>query len=504
MWRMTHVSAPVSPRRHRDFVLVGLVAIGVMAAYVAVERGEIVTWDGQSMASVGQNLLQHHSLKECCNAYGAFPKDPGPYAKFGIGFSLLLAPLWHFQLSTNPNNAVWLGLANPLLLTATTVVILKTGRVLGWRRSSATLAALAFALLTMAPLYSTEFFAEPGVTFGAALLMLGFALWEQRRASGPFVIGLGTAIAILFRPDSIILIGPVVPLMVLFRSRDDLVATWRAWAPRVGLPIGLAVGWTLYFDELRYGNPFQVGYSRFYDTQGFSTPVFRGVALLMVSPGKSFFVYSPILLGAIPGIVWLARRGMPLAVVIVAMCTLRVVFYARWWTPQGGNSWGPRFLLPLCAVLAIPLGVVFEHLHGLGRRERRAAIGALGVLTAASVAVELSSLLVSYKDMFLVIYNVNAFPVRLHAAVIRQREHRYFWTFGGNQVVWNLRHIGSTQVHSPLHWFHNGATAFGVGMLALAVICCACAVAVAFGSDRPDGGGATTRDGADAPRPGER
>jgi hypothetical protein len=378
------------------------------------------------------------------------------------------------------------------------VVILKTGRVLGWRRSSATLAALAFALLTMAPLYSTEFFAEPGVTFGAALLMLGFARWDQRFASGPFVIGLGTAVAILFRPDSIILFGPIIPLMVLFRSRAELLATWRSWVLQVGIPIGLAVGWTLYYDQLRYGNPFQVGYDRFYDSQGFSTPVLRGVGLLMLSPGKSFFVYSPILLAAIPGIVWLARRRMPLAVVIVAMCVLRIAFYARWWTPQGGNSWGPRFLLPLCAVLAVPLGVVFERLHGLGRRARRSVIPALAVLTVASVAVELSSLLVSYKDMFLVIYNVNAVPVRLHAAVIRQREHRYFWTFGGNQVVWNLRHIGSTQVHSPLHWFQNGATAFGVGMVALAVIACAGAVAVAFLSDRPAGGGSPKRDGADA------
>ena len=148
------------------------------------------------MASVAQNLLRHGSLKECCRRAGK-----GPYAVTGIGWRCSV-PLWHFQLQSNRNGALWLGLANPLLLTATTVVIAKTGLVLGWRRSSAVLAALAFALLTMAPLYSTEFFSEPGVTFGSSLLMLGFVVWQQRVARGALLIGVGTAVAILFRPDS--------------------------------------------------------------------------------------------------------------------------------------------------------------------------------------------------------------------------------------------------------------------------------------------------------------
>ena len=44
--------------------------------------------------------------------------------------------------------------------------------------------------------------------------------------------------------------------MVLFHNNDHLIAT----AHRV--PIGLALAWTLFYDNLRYGNPFQVGYGR--------------------------------------------------------------------------------------------------------------------------------------------------------------------------------------------------------------------------------------------------
>jgi hypothetical protein len=474
---------PPPARARRDLVLLALVAIGVMAAYLAVQRAELDSFDGRAMASVAQNLIQHGSFKECCNAFGAYPADPGPYAKAGIGFSLVLAPLWHFQLQSNPNGAIWLALANPVLLTATTVVVAKTGLVLGWRRSSAVLAALAFALLTMAPLYSAAFFAEPGVTLGSALVMLGFVVWPQRIARGALLIGIGTAVAILFRPDSIVLLGPVVPLMALFHSRRALATTWRSWLPRLAVPIGLVLAWTLYYDYLRYGKLFQTGYSGVYDKAGFSTPLGHGLALLLWSPGKSFFVYSPILIAALPGLVWLARRRGPLAVVVVAMFVLRTVFYARWYTPVGGDSWGPRFLLPLCAVLAIPLGETLEHIHELRNHARTAAIGALGALAATSGVVQLSSVLVSYREVFAALGNVHDVPRALRTATVDERVHRYLWTFGDNHIVWNLHHIGSTGT-SPPYWFDHGATAFGVGAIALAVVMCAAAIGIASLSDR--------------------
>jgi hypothetical protein len=482
--RRPRASRRHSSARRRDTVALSLLAIGVMAVYLAIQRGVVDIWDGQAMASVGRNLLQHGSLKECCQAFGAFPKDPGPYAKFGVGYSLLLAPLWHFQLRSNPGGALWLGLANPLLLTATAVVIAKTGLVLGWRRSSAVLAALAFALLTMAPLYSTEFFADPGVTFGSAVVVLGFALWDERAATSAFLIGSGTAVAILFRPDSIIIFGPIVPLLFLFRGRNDQFAKWRAWAAWLVVPIGLALGWTLYYDWLRFGNPFQVGYSGYYDTQGFSTPLPRGVALLLWSPGKSFFAFSPILIAAIPGMIYLWRRRAPFAFVVATMFVLRVAFYARWWTPEGGNSWGPRFLLPLCAVAAIPLGEAIEHAYELRDRARRAALWGFGALTAASIVVELSSLLVSYRLIFTGIDDIKTLPPSIQLAVFNQREHHYKWSLGGNQIVWNLRHLGSTHMPTPLYWFRGGASAFGVGMLVLAALACTGAITIAAVSDR--------------------
>jgi hypothetical protein len=472
-------AGPVRP----DHVLLACLAVGVLAAYLVVQRGVIDSWDGAAMASVGKNLLQHGSLKECCQAFGAYPKDPGPYSKYGIGYSLALAPLWHFQIASNPDGALWLGLANPLLLAATTVVIARTGMELAWRTTTVALTALAFALLTSAPIYSAQFFSEPGVAFGSSVMMLGFVLAPRRATTSAALIGIGTGIAILFRPDSIVLLGPIVAGMTLFRWRA-LLATWRSFVLGTAVPIGLAVGWTLFYDNLRYGKPFQFGYSGYYDPNGFSTPLMRGVSVLLWSPGKSFFVYAPILVAAVPGLVLLARRRPPLAVCITAMFFIRVAFYARWWTPEGGNAWGPRFLFPLCAVLALALGEAIDYLPALTRRARQAAIGVLALLAAASVVVQLASLLVSYRAMYAYIFDVRHLPAALQEPTFANRERRSKWTFSDGHVMWNLRHIGSRTVQMPLYWFHGGATRFGIGMLAVAALMCACAVRVAVVSDR--------------------
>ena len=475
-WDRSRVAA------RRDRTLLALVGMGAFAVYLAIERGRIDGWDGQVMASVGQNLLQHHSIKECCNAYGAFPLDPGPYSKFGIGYSLILAPLWHFQLARDPTGATWLGVANPLLLAATAVVLTKTGLLLGWRRSTAVLIALAFAFLTMSPLYSTTFFSEPGVTFATALAMLGVVVWDQRGPPGAPIVGLAIAIAIVFRADSIVLLGVIVPMLALFKSREALRTTWRSWTMPLAAPLVAAVAWTLWYDWLRYRNPLQVGYSGAYDSLGFSHPLVHGAALLLVSPGKSLFVYAPILIAAIPGLVFLARRRQPLTVVILVVFAARVLFYARWYTPEGGDSWGPRFLLPVCALLAIPLGETFERVLRLRRPARTRALGAIALAALASVVVQLASVLVSYRDVFV----PRRPPFDAHA---------YHWTFGGqNHIVWNLQHIGSRQVSMPLYWFQHGATVFGVSMLVVGALMCAAATELAFVADRSARAGGERRE----------
>jgi hypothetical protein len=469
-------------------LLLALLAGGVFALYLALEQGRIPSWDGRAIASVGQSLYLHGSVKECCNAFRAFPLDHLQYSKYGIGLSLLLAPLWGLQLHTHPNGATWLGLANPLLLVGTTVLIAKTGLALRWRTSTAVLSALAFALLTMAPMYSTEFFAEPGVTFGATLALYGFVEWPRESTRAGLLVGLGVAIAVVFRADSLLLVTPIVPALALHGGFRVPRAIWLRRIAGLAVPIGAAVAWTLAYDRIRFGNPLSFGYNGPYDRLGFSTPLLHGIAVLLWSPGKSLFVYSPILLVALPGLWFLARTHRPVAIAVVLLCVVRVCFVARWWTPEGGEAWGPRFLLPLCALLAIPLGAAIERLRRTDGAVRVAAVAAVCGLVAASVVVQFASVAVPYQAVFGSIFDVRSVPVPLRHATEDARYRRYIWTFGGNHVVWNLEHLAS-QRWADLYWFRHGPTVFGVAMLLLAAAGCVAAVVLALRFD----------DGMDAP-----
>jgi hypothetical protein len=457
-------------------LLLTVLAIGVLAAYLAIQRGRIVSWDGRSMASVGQSLYRHGSVAQCCHAFRAFPADHLKYSKFGIGLSLLLAPLWGPQLHTHPNGAIWLGLANPCLLVATTLVIAKTALTLGWRRSTAVPVALAFALLTMAPNYSTEFFAEPGVAFGTALAVWGYVVWSEHATRGALLVGVGVAVAVLFRADSMMLVAPIVPMLALTGRVRERIPIWRRWLFALGVPIAAAIGWTLAYDQLRFGSPLSFGYNGVYDRLGFSTPLLHGLDLLLLSPGKSLFIYAPVLLAALPGLWFLARTHRALTITIVALCIVRLCFVARWWTPEGGSAWGPRFLFPMCVLLAIPLGAAVEHLHVMRPRTRVIGSAGLGVLAAAGLVVQFASVAVPYDAVFNAIGFAHELPVphRIHA----ERYHEYLWGLGHNHIVWNFEHLASAH-WAALYWFRNGPTVFGVVMLLVAVAGCAAAVTLA-------------------------
>lgn len=474
-----------------DRTLALLVALGAFAFYVAVQRGEMVSLDGKNMAAVARNLWQHGSLKIYRDAFGAYPhwRVQFPYSMRGIGMSLVLAPLWALQLHVHGDrtNAVWLTLANPALLAATAAIIFRIGTALGWRRANAIAAALAFALLTMAPQYSTELFAEPGVTFATALAVLGLLRWEESRVRGPWYVGTAIGAALLFRTDSLVLLGVILLAVPLFVAPRRLIATARSWIPALALPIGASAAVVAWYNDVRYGSPFNNSYVA---GVGFTNPIGSGLRRLLLSPGKGFFWYDPILLAAIPGLWWLWRRHRPLAATIIGLSVLRVVVYAHWPFPDGSVAWGPRFLLPLCAVLAIGLGETLERVSSWTVPSRALARAVLAVLVAASAVVVLASLWVGYDQIAREIGNVPAgTPPAAVEQVRQQRAHDYYDNIRGSNITRSLAELDRASPF-PLRHFDGGPSALGVGALAAFALATVGAFVIARRRDRAVSGAA--------------
>ncbi|MBI5958520.1 MAG: hypothetical protein HY866_07295 [Chloroflexi bacterium] len=122
---------------------------------------------------------------------------------------------------------------------------------------------------------------------------------------------------------------------------------WAAFAAGM-LPFVLILGW---HNGLRFGNPFEFGYAG----EGFTTPPWKGIAGLLISPGKGIFIYAPPLI--LSAILWPRfRKTAPALADFLALAWITaLLFYGSWWAWDGGWCWGPRFLVPLIPLSTLPL-----------------------------------------------------------------------------------------------------------------------------------------------------
>ena len=91
-----------------------------------------------------------------------------------------------------------------------------------------------------------------------------------------------------------------------------------------------------------------------------TTPLWGGLAGILVSPGRGLLVYSPIAIGSLIGMALVWRRHGDLLLRYVGpgvLCTL--LLYSKWGNWWGGSSYGPRLLAdlgPALALLLYPVG----------------------------------------------------------------------------------------------------------------------------------------------------
>ncbi|MGZ6897751.1 MAG: hypothetical protein ACXVJZ_09965 [Acidimicrobiia bacterium] len=471
-----------------DTTIVALLVGGLVAAYVAIQHAQYAGWDGRIMASVARNLVDHGELTVYRDAFGSHPNWIGHrvYSPFGVGVSLLMAPLWVIQSSVDRTHAQVMTLFNPVLTAATAGLVYRVAAPLCRRRRSAVLAALAFGLLTMAPSYSMELFSEPAVSCAVMATLAGLVSWSASRTGAPWTVGCALAIAVLVRSDSLVtVVAPAVACIPLFVAPRRLLATWRRWLAALAVPLGVAIGWTAWYNAFRYGSITSAGPN---DGQ-FTFDLFDGLWRQLGSSGKGFFWYSPVLIAAIPGFVALWRRRHDVTIAIAGLLVIRVVLFSRYFNPDGSVAWGPRYLVPWCALLAIPLACTFDAVAVMARARRIAATIGIALLAAASAVVVVASVWVPYDYSWFVVNDVPGWRHIPGAFLTRLREMRLSQQFNtwSHSPIWvNLQSLDHTRMRAPLPlwWFRGGVTVAGALAVGLALTGIVGAVLAARSADR--------------------
>jgi hypothetical protein len=322
-----------------------LIFFGCLAAYLAVTNGMFSAYDAQSMFAVTKNLVDHGSFKT------TGLDDPfhasTPYSPYGIGISILAIP--PYVLSKLVGHMMLLvSMINPIMTALASVVVYRIARALRWSPGHGVIAAIGFGLCTMAVQSTTELFSEPGVTLCVVALVYGVIRLGQGSKNAALLIGLSAACAVQFRSDSLFTVWVGLLAVPLF------VPWSRLWTRRTilaaGVPMALSIVALVSYNELRYHKLFVSAYG---PGGGFTTPLLAGLHGDLFDPGKSIFLFNPLVILGLFGLGFLFFRERPTAVLFLLLIVPRTLFFSKWSSWGGGWCWGPRFLYPTVPLLIL-------------------------------------------------------------------------------------------------------------------------------------------------------
>ena len=130
----------------------------------------------------------------------------------------------------------------------------------------------------------------------------------------------------------------------------------------------------------------------------------QGLDGLLLSTGKSLFLYAPVLMLAPWSLLWMWRARRPEAQLILAVAAAVLLAAAQLDDWHGDPTWGPRRALPL-----VPLALEAVALAWAARRgDRRRAAAALALLTAVGIAVQTAGISIAPTTYLGVVTDVRA------------------------------------------------------------------------------------------------
>src|SRR5690606_24149174 len=200
---------------------------------------------------------------------------------------------------------------------------------------------------------------------------------------------------------------------VWLAMRRGETSTWLGAVPAFVLPMVVAGGLGLWYNEMRFGDPFNTGY-HFADGEGFSTPLWEGLWGLVVSPYRGLFWFTPLFLASVASLPAFARRHRLEAGATAGMSLAILLLYSLWWMWWAGFAWGPRFLVPLAPFWVLWLAPWAQDTLAVlrGEREpgpnvrwaarlRRLPIHSLALVVLSSVSgmVQLSAVPVNWENL---------------------------------------------------------------------------------------------------------
>jgi hypothetical protein len=388
-----------------------------LGVYLFTAGASLTTTDAVVTFDVTRNIVEHGSVAMSENLLGMEAhrgRDGRYYAPFGLGQSLYNVPFYLAARALVTVTGIRLGkpdtVPKAIVALGTTVVV--AGIVVELFRLAITLtgnlsaslgAALAMAFGSVLWPYARFGFNQPLAAL-ALLCATHCAIRGARSGSTPSIVlaGVWLAAGLMTRHEVLLAAAPIGLWLTLDggsqhagphparEERGSRATRLLAFAP--GVAAGLAL-WLVY-NAIRFGHPLDSGYLRD-PTPGFGSPVVAGALALLFSPGASIFLYSPVAVLALAGLIRLYRRGdRSAALLLLSIPVLFLLFYATLGNWIGGRSYGSRYLVLVLPLLGPGLAVAIGWLA----QQRWSRLAVVAVLLLSTM-VQLPGVLVDYAKV---------------------------------------------------------------------------------------------------------
>ncbi len=299
----------------------------------------LLTWSGHYTTGDGAKKIAW--AKQILN----LPVDPSLLpSKYGIGHTLIAIPpiaISHWiQKATGVRCEAALYTLIFVFNGALLMALIASYLERFYPRRSVWITVLLVGLCTTWWPYTKADFSEPLVT---TLLFGGFLLMRSAR---PVFGMLVASFTLTIRTDAIILIA------LLFAWYFATTRTFRSLAPLFAAMIP-AIAIFVTANYVRYHSFLDRGYA----DAGFDNNVALGLYGILLSSGKSIFLFSPpLILGCILWNKFAKREQLRYdAWFFLAVLGCQTILYAALWDWAGDDSWGVRFVIPGVMLMCIPI-----------------------------------------------------------------------------------------------------------------------------------------------------
>ncbi|MBM4424361.1 MAG: hypothetical protein FJ030_13400 [Chloroflexi bacterium] len=305
-------------------------------------------------------------------------------------------------------------LFNPLVTALTGSLVFLCIRQLSFSRATALAGGLAFGLSTIAWPYAKTFFREPLATltlFATAYALLRWrdAFAEKGLAASGWLAAAAVLTLISILTKEIALFGVPLLLLILLPQLPDIRRNGMDWL-RIAFALiatiaAVAIAFWLFFRV--YGS---LG-GRFDIAERLSAMIRHaglardGLMGFVISPGKSLFIFSPMLVLALAApFIGDRRQRLDTAWPLILLAAFIIIYaFVRgimWW---GGTNWGPRYMVPVTPFLIVACAPLIEAaLHRKGWLLKIA----LAALFALGVAVQIGAVAIRPQDFYDVLGSV--------------------------------------------------------------------------------------------------